>query len=93
MVSTGTFLDLKPMAEASVLNLREGRPSLCLEELAEGWYFSLSSARLEKERFARSCSLEDFERDHQAFAGAGGESAGDMKGREGKERGLRERLM
>ena len=85
MVRAGSFLDLRPIAEARVLNLREGRPSLCLEDAGEDGYFSLSSARLEKERFARSCSLEGFERDHHGRGGGGEEIAGDIRGREGKE--------
>ena len=87
MARAGCFLDLKPMAEARELNLSEGSASLCLEEVGEGAeYFSLSSVRLEKERFARSCSLEDFERDHHGLIGGGEETAGGIGGIEGKER-------
>ncbi len=92
MVSAGSFLLLRPIAEASVLNLREGRASLGLGEALDAVeaYFSSSSARLATERTGRRESLEDFERDHHGLLGAAAAGAGGIEEREGKERGLPE---
>ena len=72
MVSAGSLLLLRPIAEARVLNLRDGRASLDLGDALDAveGYFSSSSARLETERFGRRESLEDFERDHHGLLGA-----------------------
>ena len=91
MVRAGSFLDLKPMAEANVLNLRVGRASLGLEdelEAVEGYFSSSSTARLEADRLGRKESLEDLERDHHGLPGFGEESGGGIRGRTGKESGL-----
>ena len=91
MVRAGSFLGLRPMAEARVLNLRVGMASLCLEEEAEaveGYFSSSSWARLARERLGRRESLEDFERDHHGLLGAGAETGG-IREMERKERGLR----
>ena len=83
MVRAGSFLDLKPMAEANVLNLRVGRASLGLEdelEAVEGYFSSSSTARLEADRLGRKESLEDLERDHHGLPGfeLGGEAQFDF---------------
>ena len=75
MVRAGSFLGLRPMAEARVLNLSVGMASLCLEEEAEaveGYFSSSSWARLARERLGRRESLEDFERDHHDLLWVGG---------------------
>ena len=87
IVRVGSFLGLRPMAEARVLNLRVGRPSLDLDEEGdgvEGYFSSSSAARLETERFGRKTSLEDFERDHHGLDGFGEGRAGGMRGMEGE---------
>ena len=52
MVRAGSFFDFRPIAEARVLNLRAGRPSLGLEdevEEVEGYLSSSSMGKLERE--------------------------------------------
>ncbi len=92
MVRAGSFLDLRPMADTRVLNLRGMiGGSLFLEEevgAVEG-YLSSSSARVESERLGRRESLEDFERDHHGLDWGGEEMAGGIGGIEDKERVMR----
>ena len=92
MVRAGTFLDLRPMADARVLNLRVGRTSFGLEDEldgVDGYLSSSSAARLEAEGLGRRESLDGFERDHHDLEGFGEERVGAMSGKEErKERGL-----
>ena len=95
MVSAGSLLLLRPIAEARVLNLRDGRASLDLGDALDAveGYFSSSSARLETERFGRRESLEDFERDHHGLLCVEEEMAGGIEEGEGKECGLPDGLI
>ena len=79
-------MDLIPIAEARVLNLRAGRVSFGFEDVDGGeGHFSSSSAMVETERCVRRASLEDFERGHHGLLGVWAR-AGGISRMEGKER-------
>lgn len=85
IVRAGSFLGLKPIAEARVLNLRAGRTSFGFEDVDGGeGHFSSSLAMVETERCVRRGSLEDFERGHHGLVGVCAR-AGGISRIEGKE--------